>query len=113
MHHAQSLWDVRKCPNLYHVFAEFFGTPRLMVAINRCIFRPPIHPRFPEISYGSIHWDTDPRGPRPASMQAVVLLSDVSANGEGFQCLPDVYRNLDAWIARYGRRDDFDFFFQV
>jgi hypothetical protein len=41
MHHAQSLWDIRQCPNLYQVFAEFFGNPRLMVDINRCIFALP------------------------------------------------------------------------
>jgi len=111
MHHAQSVWDIRQSPNLYQVFSEFFGTPRLMVDINRCIFRPPVHRRFPKISHGSIHWDTNPRGPRPASVQAVVLLSDVSRNGGGFQCLPDVYQNLDGWLKRYARRDDFDFFY--
>jgi hypothetical protein len=111
LHHAQSLWDIRQSPNVYQVFAEFFGTPRLMVDINRCIFRPPVHRRFPKISRGSIHWDTDPRGPRPASIQAVVLLSDVGRNGGGFQCLPDVYQNLGAWLKRYAHRDDFDFFY--
>jgi hypothetical protein len=111
MHHAQSLWDIRQSPNLYQVFSEFFGTPRLMVDINRCIFRPPVHRRFPKISHGTIHWDTDPRGPRPASVQAVVLLSDVGRNGGGFQCLPCVYQDLDAWLKRYARRKDFDFFY--
>src|SRR5215469_16358635 len=24
LHHAQSLWDIRQCENLYEVFAEFF-----------------------------------------------------------------------------------------
>jgi hypothetical protein len=111
MHHAQSLWDIRQSRNVYQVFAEFFGTPRLMVDINRCIFRPPVHRRFPKLSRGSIHWDTDPRGPRAASIQAVVLLSDVGRNGGGFQCLPDVYQNLGAWLKRYAQRDDFDFFY--
>jgi hypothetical protein len=110
MHHAQSLWDLRQCENLYHVFSEFFGNPRLMVDINRCIFRPPIHPRRPAISYGSIHWDTDPRKKGPGSLQAVVLLTDAGRDGGGFQCLPDVYRNLDAWLERYAFRDDFNFF---
>src|SRR5580658_7793536 len=63
MHHAQSLWDIRQCPNLCQVFAEFFGNPRLMVDINRYIFRPPVHPGFPDLSRGRIHWDTDPRAP--------------------------------------------------
>jgi hypothetical protein len=110
LHHAQSLWDIRQSPNLYQLFTEFFGNPRLMVDINRCIFRPPVHPRFPAISRGSIHWDTDPRTPGPASLQAVVLLSDVGRNGGGFQCLPEVYRNLDAWLNKHARHGDFDFF---
>lgn len=111
MHHAQSLWDLRQDPRLYQVFSEFFRTERLRVDMNRCIFRPPVHRRFPKISRGTIHWDTDPRGPRPASLQGVVLLSDVCRGGGGFQCLPDVFRNLDAWLKRYARRGDFDFFY--
>jgi hypothetical protein len=109
MHHAQSQWDIRQSPNLYQVFTEFFGSPKLMVDINRCIFRPPVHPGFPAISRGTIHWDTDPRVPGPGSLQAVVLLTDVGRNGGGFQCLPKVYQNLDAWLKRYASRDDFDF----
>jgi len=110
MHHGQSLWDIRQCSNLYQVFSEFFGNPRLMVDINRCIFRPPIHRRWPGVSYGSIHWDTDPRKKGPGSLQAVVLLTDVERDGGGFQCLPEVYRNLDAWLERHASRDDFNFF---
>ena len=110
MHHAQSQWDIRQCPNLYQVFAEFFGDSRLMVDMNRCIFRPPVHPLLPAISHGSIHWDTDPRDPEPASLQAVVLLTDVGRNEGGFQCLPKVYRDLNHWLRRYAQRDDFDFF---
>jgi Phytanoyl-CoA dioxygenase (PhyH) len=110
LHHAQSLWDIRQSPNLYQVFREFFGSPRLMVDINRCIFRPPVHPDLPAISHGSIHWDTDPRAPGPGSLQAVVLLTDVDRDGGGFQCLPEVYRKLDAWLERYAPPGDFDFF---
>jgi len=77
LHHAQSLWDIRQYLSLYQVFTEFFGTQRLMVDMNRCIFRPPIHPDFPGRSHGTIHWDTDPRVPGPGSLQAVILLTDV------------------------------------
>lgn len=110
MRHAQSLWDIRQSPNLYQVFTEFFERSRLMVDINRCIFRPPVHPDLPAIGHGTIHWDTDPRGPGPGSLQSVVLLTDVGRNGGGFQCLPGVYQNLEAWLERYAHRGDFDFF---
>ncbi len=112
MHHAQSQWDIRQCPNLYQVFTEFFRNPRLMVDINRCIFCPPVHPVLPTISHGTIHWDTDPRAKGPASLQAVVLLTDVGRYAGGFQCLPEVYQNLDAWLERYAARNDFDFSIQ-
>jgi ectoine hydroxylase-related dioxygenase (phytanoyl-CoA dioxygenase family) len=69
-----------------------------------------VHRDYPTVSHGTIHWDTDPRGPRPASLQAVVLLTDVARDGGGFQCLPEIYRNLDAWLPRYACRGDFDFF---
>ena len=66
LHHAQALWDIRQHPDLYEVFAEFFRDRRLMVDINRCIFRPPIRAGS-TVSYGNIHWDTDPRAPGEGS----------------------------------------------
>ena len=110
MHHAQSLWDIRQSPNLYQVFTEFYGNPRLMVDMNRCIFRPPVHPGFPAISHGTIHWDADPRVQGPGLLQGVVLLTDVDRDGGGFQCLPEVYQYLDVWLERHAYRDNFDFF---
>jgi len=110
LHHAQALWDIRQHPDLYEVFAEFFRNRRLMVDINRCIFRPPIRAGS-TVSYGNIHWDTDPRAPGEGSVQAVVLLTDVRRDGGGFQCLPKVYQNLNVWLQQYASKDDFDFFY--
>lgn len=110
MHHAQSLWDIRQSSNLYEVFKEFWGTHKLMVDINRCLFRPPRHPKYPTVSHGDIHWDTDPRAAGPGSLQAVVLLTDVDRDGGGYQCLPNIYQNLEVWLDRNARRSEFDFF---
>lgn len=110
LHHAQSLWDIRQFPKLYQVFAEFFENPRLMLDINRCLFRPPVRPDLPDLSLGGIHWDTDPRAPGPGSLQAVVLLTDVARNGGGFQCLPEIYQDLNAWLKSHATGADFDFF---
>jgi hypothetical protein len=110
LHHAQSLWDIRQSPNVHQVFSEFFRTERLTVDMNRCIFRPPINPRYSTISYGTIHWDTDPKAAGPGALQAVVLLSDIGPNTGGFQCIPDVYQNLDAWLEQNASSEGFDFF---
>jgi hypothetical protein len=110
LHHAQSLRDIRQCPRLHQVFSEFWGTHRLMVDINRCCFRPPCHRDWPTLSRGEIHWDTDPRTGGEGSLQGIVLLSDVGRDAGGFQCLPDVYQNLETWLAEHAQREDFNFF---
>ena len=109
MHQSQSLWDIRQCPNLHEVFSDFWGNHRLMVDINRCVFRPPRHPDWPTLSHGDIHWDTDPRQSGEASLQCVVLLTDIARDGGGFQCAPEVYQNLEAWLDRHARGKNFNF----
>ncbi len=109
LHHAQAIWDIRQCPQIYEAFSEFWGTPRLMVDINRSCFRPPVHSDWPTVSRGEIHWDADPRANRPASLQAIVLLTDVGQDAGGFQCVPDVFRNLKFWLAEHATSEDFNF----
>ncbi|MBL8212884.1 MAG: phytanoyl-CoA dioxygenase family protein [Bryobacterales bacterium] len=110
MHHAQSFWEIRQHPNLYQVFSEHFGTGRLRVDINRCMFRPPVHPKHPTRSLGDIHWDTDPQADEEPTLQAVVLLSPIGNDRGGFQCIPEIYRNLRTWLKENLRTDEvFDF----
>ena len=35
LHHAQSVWNIRQCPQLYEAFTEFWGNPELMVCRPR------------------------------------------------------------------------------
>ncbi|MBS1833730.1 MAG: phytanoyl-CoA dioxygenase family protein [Acidobacteria bacterium] len=110
LHHAQSLWNIRQDENLYQMFTEFFGTHRLRVDINRCIFRSPVRDANPWISHSDIHWDTDPMGPAEEALQACIPLTPIRANTGGFQCIPEIYRQLDAWLNENARgRAHFDF----
>jgi hypothetical protein len=109
LHHAQSIWDIRQHPDVYAVFAEFWQNPRLMVDINRCCFRPPVHDDWPTVSRGEIHWDADPRGNPLPGLQGIVLLTDVGKDAGGFQCVPAVYRNLPQWLAENAQHADFAF----
>ncbi len=103
MYHYQSMWNTRQHPNVHAVFAEIHGTERLWVSIDRTNLKPPAHPAHPEHDHhGFIHWDTDTsKYPDiPFRVQAVLALADADASMGGFQCIPEVYRELDAWIAR-------------
>ncbi len=103
MYHYQSMWDNRQYPGLYEVFAEIHGTEKLWVSIDRVNLKPPADPAHPEHDHkGFIHWDTDTsKYPDiPFRVQGVLALTDTDPSMGGFQCIPQLYRDLDEWIAR-------------
>ena len=103
MYHYQSMWNTRQHPGLHDTFAEVHGTEKLWVSIDRTNLKPPADPRHPEHDHkGFIHWDTDTsKYPAiPFRVQGVLALTDTAADMGGFQCVPEIYGELDAWIAR-------------
>ncbi len=104
MYHYQSMWEVRQHPALYEIFSAIHGTPELWVSIDRVAFKPPVSDEHTEFeSAGFIHWDTDiNRYPNiPLHVQGVLALADCEADMGGFQCVPDVYRDLPAFLDHY------------
>lgn len=103
MYHYQSMWDNRQHPRVHEVFAEILGTERLWVTLDRTNFKPPAHPAHPEYSgAGFIHWDTD-IGRFPDirfGVQGVLALTDTDERMGGFQCVPELYRDLGPYLAR-------------
>jgi hypothetical protein len=98
----QALWNNRQNPQLYEVFAEILGTPKLCVTIDRVGMKPPRHPAHPEFDHkGFTHWDVDTsKLPIPFGVQAVLCLSDTAADMGGFQCVPGFHKGLEEWIAQ-------------
>lgn len=97
MYHYQSMWNVRQHPSIHEVFAALFGTEKLWVSIDRCCYKKVAG----ELdSVGSfIHWDENPNvRPRPLLFQGLVALTDTDESMGGFQCLPSLYQELDAFL---------------
>lgn len=95
-----ALWDNRQYPRVHQAFSELFGTPELWVSMDRASMKPPQHPAHPDYdNKGFIHWDTDTSQlPQPFGVQGVLYLTDTSENQGGFQCVPEIFRNFDAWL---------------
>lgn len=99
MYHYQSMWNVRQLPAVHEVFAELFGTDKLWVSIDRTCCKRPLGPN--DKPYSFIHWDINVnQRPRPFEVQGVVALTDTTDNMGGFQCVPQLYRELDDWLAK-------------
>ena len=99
MYHYQSMWDNRQHPRVHEVFADILGTERLWVSLDRVNLKPPADPAHPEYAgTGFIHWDVDiSRYPDlPFGLQGVLALTDTDESMGGFQCAPELYRDLRA-----------------
>lgn len=103
MYHYQSMWDNRQHPRVHRTFADIFGTEALWVSLDRANLKPPADPAHPEHNDpGFIHWDTDTsKYPDiPFRVQGVLALVDTDERMGGFQCVPQLYRELADWIPR-------------
>lgn len=103
MYQYQLMWNTRQHPQVHQVFSDIFGSQKLWVSLDRVNLKPPADPRHPEHDHkGFIHWDTDTsRYPTiPFRVQGVLALADTEESQGGFQCVPGLYRELGAWIAR-------------
>lgn len=103
MYQYQSIWNNRQHPRLYAIFSDILGTERLWVSLDRANLKPPADPAHPEHNQtGFIHWDTDTsRYPDiPFRVQGVLALTDTDESMGGFQCVPELYRDLASWLPK-------------
>ncbi len=101
----QILWNNRQNPDVYNAFVDIWDQENLWVTIDRANLNPP-NKSGREFS-GFIHWDADSSlDPLPVNVQGVLALSDTSEETGGFQCVPELYRQLEEW--RKTQPDDRD-----
>ncbi|MCU6708926.1 phytanoyl-CoA dioxygenase family protein [Paenibacillus sp. J5C_2022] len=103
LYNHQAMWDIRQHPNVYGAFSELIGEEKLRVSLDRVSMKPPKRDDHPGLNANFIHWDEDTtnltfplKQPRP--LQGVVYLADTAYNQGGFQCVPSIYRDLEAYI---------------
>lgn len=101
MYQHQAMWDTRQHPRVHAAFAAIHGTEKLWVTMDRVSLKPPRHPDHPKYDHkGFIHWDVDTSlDPIPFGVQGVLYLADTDENQGGFQCVPSIFRDFDAYIA--------------
>ncbi|HSC81924.1 MAG TPA: phytanoyl-CoA dioxygenase family protein [Chitinolyticbacter sp.] len=93
---SQALWDNRQTPRVYDAFVDIWDREDLWVTIDRANLNPP-NAGVRKFG-GFIHWDADTTlDPLPVNVQGVLALSDTSEESGGFQCIPELFEQFDAW----------------
>lgn len=94
----QTLWDNRQEQRVYDAFVDIWDRTDLWVTIDRANLNTPN--RGVRTFDGFIHWDIDTTEiPPPAAVQGVLSLVDTDETVGGFQCVPEIFRNFEAWKA--------------
>ena len=97
IYNHQHQWSNRQTPKVYDAFADIWGMEELWVTIDRANLNFPAPKDQPQ--KGFIHWDYDP-DTKPQNVQGVLALSDqIDPDMGGFQCIPWLFQNYDAWRA--------------
>ena len=94
VYNNQLLWNNRMHPRVHDIFTDIWGREDLWVSIDRANLNLPMRPG--QEYKGFIHWDIDTgMTPKPLNVQGVLALNDqTDPNMGGFQCIPQLYRDL-------------------
>jgi len=94
-----SLWAVRQHPRMYDIFVDIWDREDLWVALDRANLSPPNkQARETGKINGFIHFDVDvSQRPLPVAVQGVLSLAKQGGEIGGFQCVPEIFRQIDTW----------------
>jgi hypothetical protein len=96
IYNHQYLWDNRQEQRVYDVFVDIWDREDLWVTIDRANLNPPKTIR--NNPDGFIHWDVDTSiRPLPIGVQAVLSLQKQDGDVGGFQCVPELFYDFEAW----------------
>jgi hypothetical protein len=96
IYNHQYLWDNRQEQRVYDAFVDIWDREDLWVAIDRANLNPP--KRVKGNPNGFIHWDVDTSlRPFPIGVQGVLSLKKQDGDVGGFQCIPKLFSDFDAW----------------
>ncbi|MFD4525663.1 phytanoyl-CoA dioxygenase family protein [Streptomyces sp. NPDC058470] len=107
-YHHQLLWDSRQAQRVYDAFVDVWDCEELWVTLDRLNLNPPniknrdraLIPRTDEGFDIELHWDVDTSlGIPPQRVQGIIALNDITPELGGFQCSPELFRQLDHWKA--------------
>jgi hypothetical protein len=102
VYNHQSLWDNRQHQRVYDAFVDIWDHEELWVAIDRANLNPPNKAaRAAAQEHGFIHVDVDISArPLPIGVQGVLSLARQDHEVGGFQCVPEIFADLEGYAAR-------------
>jgi ectoine hydroxylase-related dioxygenase (phytanoyl-CoA dioxygenase family) len=93
----ESLQAIRNSPRIRKAYEQLYGTTAIYKVIDKVSFNPPQHAGY-KFAGSPLHWDTSLELPIPDRFQGLLYLTDVTAEGGAFQCVPGFHHEIQRWI---------------
>ena len=94
----EALEPARRSPRIHKAFAQLWGNADLWTTIDRMGFNPPERDEHP-FAGDRLHWDVSLATPIPFGTQAVLYLTDTTADQGALTLVPGFHRRIEAWLA--------------
>lgn len=95
--HHPTLWANRNAPRIHTAFAQLWKRSDLWMNVDVCGVNPPERPGY-QFRGSPLHWDMTLAPPVRFGTQAILYLTDTSANQGAFSCVPGFHRKLENWL---------------
>lgn len=95
--HHPALWANRNAPRIHTAFAQIYGRQDLWMNVDVCGVNPPLRPGA-QFQGTPLHWDMSLVPPVQFGTQAMLYLTDTTADGGAFSCVPGFHRRLAGWL---------------
>ncbi len=95
--HHPSLWANRNSGRIHTAFAQLWRRQDLWMNVDVCGVNPPERPG--HLFRGSpLHWDMTLSPPVRFGTQAILYLTDTTADQGAFSCVPGFHRRIEKWL---------------
>jgi ectoine hydroxylase-related dioxygenase (phytanoyl-CoA dioxygenase family) len=95
--HHPALWANRGSSRIHTAFAQVWQRHDLWMNVDVCGVNPPERPGY-RFRGSPLHWDMTLTPPVRLGTQAILYLTDTTADQGAFSCVPGFHRKLASWL---------------
>ncbi|HEY3741810.1 MAG TPA: phytanoyl-CoA dioxygenase family protein [Bryobacteraceae bacterium] len=92
-----ALWKNRNSPRIHTAFSQIWRRRDLWMNVDVCGVNPPVRPGY-QFQGTPLHWDMTLAPPIRFGTQAILYLTDTTADQGAFSCVPGCHRWLEEWL---------------
>lgn len=97
LYHHPVLDSNRRSPRIRKAFEQLYDSTAIHVVVDKVSFNPPVTPSY-TFKGSPLHWDASLAQPIPLKLQGLLYLSDCTAEGGAFHCVPGFHQQIGSWL---------------